>query len=239
MIETIRLSLFIASIATVATFILGILFAEITTRKKTVWMNILEFIILFPLAIPPTVMGFYTITVLGNNGLFAKFFNISPNILFTPTANIIVGIIASLPIMYRAIRISFDSISTDIIDATKLDTSSPFCILMNIKIPLAYKGILAGILLSFLRVLGEFGASLMVSGNIKGYTQTIPISIWEAVMNNDLYLANIQTMFLIILSFSMLIIVNLVSSNKEQMTFQNIKMPKFTIFTKLKVGRNI
>jgi molybdate transport system permease protein len=208
MISIILFSLYVAIASVSVSFILGIFFAEILSVNNSKFLRFLEFILLFPLILPPTVLGFYLILLLGNNGIIANFFHVSVNILFSPLAIIIVGVIVSIPIMYRTIKISFESIPTAIIDASKLDAISKLDVLLFVKMPLAYKGIFAGILLSFLRVLGEFGASLMVSGNISGYTQTIPQAIWELVMNNDFHSAHLLTLFLIIFSISLVVLIN-------------------------------
>ena len=120
--------------------------------------------------------------------------------------------------MYRAIKISFESTPSALVDAAKIDSPSELSILKHIKLPLSHKGILAGIMLSFLRVMGEFGASLMVSGNIQGYTRTVPIAIWESVMNNQMTVAYILTIFLVMLSFCLVLITNLLDSSKENDT---------------------
>ncbi len=195
------LSLKVAGLATLIALFWGGFFAWMLSGKYSFWSTLLETILSLPLVLPPTVIGFYLLIVLGRTGLVGHFLNNRFNLelIFTPTAAVIAASIAAIPIVYKACKGFIETIPTEILEAARLDGASEIQILFQVRFPLAAKGVIAGIMLSFLRALGEFGATFMVAGNIPGKTQTLSLSIWGAIMSGDLLKAHLIAALLAVL----------------------------------------
>ncbi|PWW28367.1 molybdate transport system permease protein [Cytobacillus oceanisediminis] len=192
------LSLRVAIFSTILAFIIGIFLSWWFAFKKNRLTKFLSIIVTIPLVIPPTVLGYYLILLLGRNTLLGQWFETvagSP-IIFTWKAAVIAAMIASLPLLISPIQAAFESINKDIIGAAELDGANRFNLLIYIIIPLAYKGILAGLVLGFARSMGEFGATLMVAGNIPGKTQTLSIAIYDAVQADRMSDAHLMVIIL-------------------------------------------
>ena len=166
--------------------------------------------------IPPSAIGYIILISLGKNSFIGeilyKYFNI--RIIFTIQACIIVSVIVTLPLMYQSIKNAIYSIDKDLINAGKLDGASYFKIFTKIVLPLSKNGIYSGILLSFARSLGEFGATILVAGNIPGKTQTLPMAMYNAIESNQ----NKTTIviLLVILSISIFLIIIYHNLNKDK-----------------------
>lgn len=192
------LSLRVAIFSTILAFIIGIFLSWWFAFKKNRLTKFLSIIVTIPLVIPPTVLGYYLILLLGRNALLGQWFETvagSP-IIFTWKAAVIAAMIASLPLLISPIQAAFESINKDTIGAAELDGANQFKLLIYIVIPLAYKGILAGLVLGFARSMGEFGATLMVAGNIPGKTQTLSIAIYDAVQADRMSDAHLMVIIL-------------------------------------------
>ena len=146
------------------------------------------------------------------NNILEKYFNI--RIIFTIQACIIASVIVTLPLMYQSIKTSIFAIDQDIINASKLDGASDFKIFTKIILPLCKNGIYSGILLSFARSLGEFGATILVAGNIPGKTQTLPMAMYNAIEANQTKTTII--ILFVILSISILLIIIYHNLNKDK-----------------------
>ncbi|MBM7097588.1 molybdate ABC transporter permease subunit [Bacillus sp. H-16] len=192
------LSLKIASTATVLAFIIGLFLAWWFSFSKNKVTNLLSIIITIPLVIPPTVLGYYLLVVLGRNSMLGQWIEgiTGEPVIFTWKAAVIAAAIAALPLLIRPMQASFESINKNIIQAAALDGAGKLQLLRYIIIPLAYKGVLAGLVLGFARAMGEFGATLMVAGNIPGKTQTLSIAVYDAVQANRMMEANIMVVIL-------------------------------------------
>lgn len=209
MLSPIILSLKIATIATIFSFILGILFAYLINKKNIPGKNIWETILILPMILPPSVMGYLLLIAFGKRGLIGSFLldTFGIQIVFTWVGAVIAACIVSLPLMYQNVKAAF--ISTDPIYEQAAQTlgSSEWKIFRTITVPLAWPGIISGIVLAFARAIGEFGATLMIAGNIPGKTQTIPTAIYFAVESGHKELAN--TLVLIMTVFSFVLILGL------------------------------
>lgn len=192
------LSLRIAAIATFLAFVSGILLSWWFAFRKSKLTNFLSILITIPLVIPPTVLGYYLLLLLGRGspiGQWVEALTGQP-IIFTWKAAVIAAAIAALPLLIRPIQAAFESISQDTIGAAEIDGASKLQVLLHIIIPLAYKGVLAGLVLGFARAMGEFGATLMVAGNIPGKTQTLSIAIYDAVQADRMMDAHLMVLIL-------------------------------------------
>ncbi|MBT2690590.1 molybdate ABC transporter permease subunit [Bacillus sp. ISL-47] len=197
-IVPLTLSLRIAIFATILAFICGIFLSWWFAFKKNRLTKFLSIIVTIPLVIPPTVLGYYLILLLGRNTHLGKWFETVTGgpVIFTWKAAVIAAMIASLPLLISPIQAAFESINKDTIGAAELDGANQFQLLLYIVIPLAYKGILAGLVLGFARAMGEFGATLMVAGNIPGKTQTLSIAIYDAVQADRMSDAHLMVIIL-------------------------------------------
>lgn len=165
-----------ASIGTVAAIALG----YFLSRSRTRWKWLIESAANLPLVLPPVVTGYILLVLLAPSGPVGRiFYRLGFKIVFTPYAAIIAATIVSFPLAMRAIRLAFESIDTDIEKTARTLGASKGAVFFEISLPLARNGILAGWMLAFARSLGEFGATIMIAGNIAGRTQTIPLAIFS------------------------------------------------------------
>ena len=209
-------SIKVSLISVLITFFIAIIFIYFNNYKKNKKKNIIDILILLPMFIPPSAIGYIILISLGKNSFIGeildKYFNI--RIIFTIQACIIVSVIVTLPLMYQSIKTAFFSIEEDIINAGKLDRANDFKIFTKIILPLCKKGIYSGILLSFARSLGEFGATILVAGNIPGKTQTLPMAIYNSIEANQTRIT--ISILLVILSISIFLIIIYHTLNKDK-----------------------
>lgn len=202
------ISLKTAGLATIITFILGIYAARFICKLKK-YQGLIDGIITLPLVLPPTVVGFFLLLFLGKNsfiGQFLALFDI--NIIFSWPTTVITAVVVSFPLMYRTTRGAFEQIDKDLIFAARTLGMSEEKIFWKIILPLAKSGILAGAILSFARALGEFGATIMLAGNIPGKTQTMSTAIYSAVQANDQETAFVWAGIIIVVSLMVMILMN-------------------------------
>ena len=185
------ISLEVAGLATVITFFVGITLAYgVLQIRSHLVGTIADAVITLPLVLPPTVVGFFLLLFLGKRSTIGSFLlSIDLPLVFTWRAAVIAAVIVSLPLMYRTARGAFEAIDRNMIHAAQTLSVSNWRIFWRIILPNARHGILAGLVLSFARALGEFGATIMFAGNIPGRTQTMSTAIYAAVQANDYDLA--------------------------------------------------
>ena len=209
-------SIKVSLISVLITFFISITFIYFNSYKKNKKKNLMDILILLPMFIPPSAIGYIILITLGKNSfigvILEKYFNI--RIIFTIQACIIASVIVTLPLMYQSIKTSIFAIDQDIINASKLDGASDFKIFTKIILPLCKNGIYSGILLSFARSLGEFGATILVAGNIPGKTQTLPMAMYNAIEANQTKTTII--ILFVILSISILLIIIYHNLNKDK-----------------------
>ena len=208
--EPVLLSLKIASIATVFSFLTGVLLAYILNKKRVPGKNIWETLITLPMILPPSVTGYFLLMLLGKRGVIgsALIDLFGFKIIFTWYAAVVAACIVSLPLMYQNAKAAFLNIDPAYEKAAKTLGSSEFRIFCTIIFPLAWPGIISGIVLSFCRAIGEFGATLMVAGNIPGKTQTMPTAIYYAVETGNTSEANVLVMMMTVFSFVLIFTLN-------------------------------
>lgn len=199
------LSIRVASIAVCAVTCLALPLAWLMARRELFGKDILEAVITLPLVLPPSVIGYGLLMFAGKNGLLGHILaNMGVTLIFTWWAAVMAATVVAFPLMYQSTRAAFKSIDVNYEKAARTLGASEMRIFFTVTLPLARPGIIAGLVLSFARALGEFGATLMVAGNIPGQTQTIPLAIYFAVESGDY--ATAKTLVLIITVFSFLII---------------------------------
>ena len=173
--------------ATAITMIAGIAAAAWRQRRTGPLSPIVDAIFLLPLVLPPTVVGFALLLLFGRNGPLGKLLlGVGATVVFSWPATVIAAAVVSFPLMYLTSRAALDQVDPHFLQAARTLGATEWRVFRRVALPLAWPGVLAGTILSFARAMGEFGATLMVAGNIPGRTETIPIAIYFAVEADDL-----------------------------------------------------
>jgi molybdate ABC transporter permease protein len=183
------ISLKVATIATVITLCLGLAIAHYMLGYKGRWKALLEGIFIAPLVLPPTVVGFLMLTLLGKYGPIGQLLPSNLSVVFTWYAAVLTGVVVAFPLMYKTTLGAFEQIDPTLLQAARTLGANEIKVFWQITLPLALPGVLAGVTLAFARALGEFGATLMLAGNIPGETQTIPMAIYFAVEAGEMQVA--------------------------------------------------
>ncbi|KRG15457.1 molybdate ABC transporter permease subunit [Lederbergia galactosidilytica] len=203
------LSIKIAFIATCIVIGTGLFVGRWMARRKFKGKTLLETIFILPMVLPPTVVGFLLIVFFGKNSYLGQWIEwlFKQPIIFTWWAAVIASAVVSFPLMYQTAKSGFQDVDLDIENAAKVDGANEWKTLVFISIPLAFRSLLTGSILSFARAIGEFGATLMFAGNIPGETQTIPTAIYLAIDSGQMEMAWLWVATIIIISFLMLLLV--------------------------------
>ena len=177
------LTLKVGLLATLFATVAGVLCARALGRKRTLPRDLAESLLTLPLVLPPTVLGYYLLVVLGRNGVVGAWllehFGIS--LIFTWQGAVIAAAIAAFPLILRSARAAFAAVDLPLEQAARTLGLGETALFFRVTLPLAWRGILAGVLLAFARASGEFGATLMVAGSIPGQTQTLSLAVYDAV----------------------------------------------------------
>lgn len=209
------ISLKVAAISTVFTLVFGIVIAYYVTNLKR-YKSFFDGVFTLAMIMPPTVIGFFLLVIMGRNGVIGKFLEkFDVQFVFTLKGAVLASIIVSFPLMYTSVRSAFESIDENIVLVAKTLGLSNIKVFFKIVLPLSLNGIIAGVVMSFARALGEFGATIMFAGNIKGQTQTISIKIYSAMQAGDLQTVYFWVSIMIIICFFSVIIINTVTKRKN------------------------
>ena len=213
-----KLSVEIAFVAGIIVIVAGILLGKLMAKRNFRGKLLLETVMLLPLVLPPTVIGFLLIIIFGKNSIFGELVQwlFDQPIMFTWWAAVIASTVVAFPLMYQSAKTGFESVDEDIENAARIDGANEWQIFFYVSIPLALKAIVSGGILSFTRALGEFGATLMFAGNIPGKTQTMPLAIYMAIDSGKMSLAWSWVICMIVISFIMLLIVHLLKAKKTK-----------------------
>lgn len=181
------LSLKVAGWATFFASLFGIAFAFLLSRWQSPLCNLVDAILTLPMVLPPTVIGYYLLVLLGRRGWLGQWLSqFGIELVFTWQGAVIAATVVALPLVLKAARAAFEEVDHRLEQAGLILGLSTVEVFFRVSLPLAMRGIMAGVLLAFARALGEFGATLMIAGSIPGRTQTLSISIYEAVQaGND------------------------------------------------------
>lgn len=196
----------VSVVATVFTTALGLALALVLAKKRFPGKNLVDVVIMQPLVIPPTVLGYYLLTVFGRSSFLGRFFEdvLGFQLVFTWKGAVVAAMVSSLPLFVKPARAAIEGVGGDLEDAARLLGKTELQVLRTITLPLAWRGVLAGVVMAFARATGEFGATLMIAGNIPGSTQTLPIAIYDAVQMGDSATAN--TLVAVITAFSLTVL---------------------------------
>lgn len=209
-LDPILLSLKVAAVSSIFVLILGGLAAWGMSRRNFRGKSFAETAILLPLVLPPTVVGFILLVVLGKKSWIGAGMELlfNQSIIFTWGAAVIASVVVAFPLVYQTMKTGFASVSRDIEDAGRSSGAKEWQVLRYITLPLAWRSITAAYLLGFARGLGEFGATLMIAGNIPHKTQTLPTAIYIAVESGNQTLAWCWAGAIIVISFGLVLFVN-------------------------------
>ncbi|MBX3036903.1 MAG: molybdate ABC transporter permease subunit [Anaerolineales bacterium] len=202
------LSLWVSSWAGIIALIFGTLIAWVLVKKKFTGKWLAEGLVMAPLILPPTLMGYYLLILLGQRGLgpwIEQTFGF--RVVFTVQGAIIAATIAALPLVVQTLQVSIANISREVEEAAHVDGCNTMQLFWHIQLPLISRGLLAGGTLGFLRAMGDFGTTLMVAGSIPGRTQTMSMAIYDAAQANNISQANQLALILSSVGFGLIFFV--------------------------------
>ncbi|WP_411347277.1 molybdate ABC transporter permease subunit [Paenibacillus sp. WLX2291] len=204
----VTLSLQIACFSSIAVFIISIAVATLMGKYSFPGKVILETIFMLPLVLPPSVVGLLLLTILGRRswiGQAAEWLTHQP-IVFSVTGAVIAATVVAFPLVYQTLKTGFALVNRDVLESARSQGANELQVLVYMILPLAWRSLITGFVLGFARALGEFGATLMVAGNIPGKTQTLPTAIYFAVDAGNMQLAWSMTIITILISFILLLL---------------------------------
>ena len=186
--SAVLLSLKIAGIATLINLFLGVIVGYLLARTRFPGRDLLDTLLTLPMVMPPTVLGYYLLVLMGRRSWLGAWLQdqFGFSFIFTWQGAVVAASIVAFPLVFKPARAAFEAVDAQLEQAARVLGISETAIFFRVTLPLAWRGVLAGVLLGFARALGEFGATLMVAGSIPGKTQTLSIAIYEAVQaGND------------------------------------------------------
>ena len=213
MLTPLWLTLKVALLATLLAGVAGITLGWWMARRRFAGHAVVDSFLMLPMVLPPTVLGYYLIVVVGRNGVLGRYLDqwFGINLMFTWQGAVMAASIVSLPLIYKAARAAFEDADPRMVLAARTLGASELEIFLRISLPLAGRGVVAGLMLAFARAMGEFGATLMIAGNLPGKTQTLSIAVYDAVQaGNDAQalwltlLISVVCMFVLVVSSRLL-----------------------------------
>ena len=214
--SALEISFLVVFCATIIVGVVGLALAFLLAKRDFRGKELLDAVLTMPLVLPPTVTGYYLLILLGRRGLIGEYiYDLTGwTFVFTWQGAVVAAVVVSLPLMIKSARASIESVNPDYEIASYTLGKSEFATFLRITLPLAKRGIVAGLVLSFARALGEFGATLMIAGNIPGKTQTMPLAIYEAVTSGDDQTAQILALILTAISILAVYLTNKITRSK-------------------------
>ncbi|MBF0379167.1 MAG: molybdate ABC transporter permease subunit [Desulfamplus sp.] len=212
---SVRLSLQVSLLSTILIIISGTPVAYILAQKNFKGKELLDMLFTLPLVLPPTVTGYYLIIMFGRNGFIGSLiYDLTGwSIMFTWYAAVLASYIVALPLMIKTARAAIESVDKNLIDASYALGLSEFNTALRVIFPLAKRGLIAGSILSFARSMGEFGATLMLAGNLPGKTDTMPLAIYSLSNSGEWSKAHLLVILMTVISGIFLYIANQYSKN--------------------------
>lgn len=209
------LSLEIAGLALINILVIGLLLVYLMKRYNFIGKALLDAIFMLPLVLPPVVVGFVLLMIFSPANWFGAWLDTyGLTVVFTKAGAVIAASVVAFPLFYQTARSALESVNTDIEDVARTLGASEWRIFLTITIPLAWKGLVTGGILAFSRALGEFGATILLAGNIPGVTRTMPLAIYSLVEYGDYDGAWFLVAYICILTLSLLCFVHLLTHKK-------------------------
>ena len=212
------LSLKVAGWATLLNTVLGIGMGFLLARGRFWGREVLDTILTLPMVLPPTVLGYYLLVLLGRKGMLGSWLQaqFGINLIFTWQGAVIAAMVVTFPLVVKPARAAFEQVNPQLEQAARMLGLNEWSVFCRVSLLLAWRGILAGVLLAFARALGEFGATLMVAGSIPNQTQTLSIAVYEAVQAGQDDLANQLVLLISAVCITILLLVGRLSKTKGQ-----------------------
>ena len=187
------LSLKVAGWSTAINLVLGVAVGLLLARRRFIGREFLDAVLTLPMVLPPTVLGYYLLVLIGKRGPIGAWLHDSfgINLIFTWQGAVIAATLVAFPLVLKAARAAFEGVDPQLEKAARVLGLNEWSVFFRVTLPMAWRGILAGVLLAFARALGEFGATLMVAGSIPGRTQTLSVAVYEAVQAGQDSIANV------------------------------------------------
>lgn len=210
------LSALVATVATVFAAVIGLAIAYLLARYEFKGKNLLDSLVTIPMVLPPTVIGYYLIIIFGREGIIGKpLYQLTGwSFMFTWQGAALAATVVALPLMIKVSKAAIESVHPDMIKVSYSLGKSEWETFVKVILPIARGGIIAGTILSFARALGEFGATLMIAGNIPGRTNTMPLSIYSAFQSGDDELAQYLVIILTCISIAVIYIANKLTKSR-------------------------
>ncbi len=212
------LTLRVAFCATLIAFGFAVGFAWITARFRFWGRDLLDAVLTLPLVMPPTVLGYYLIVVWGRNGWLGGWlhahFGIS--LMFTWQGAVMAATVVAFPLLFKSARAAFEGVNCEYEKAARILGDTEWQVFFRITLPLASRGLVAGTMLAFARAMGDFGATLMIAGNIQGKTQTAAMAVFDAVQVGDYRLANTLVVIMSLVCVTILVITNKLGAKRQR-----------------------
>ena len=201
------LSLKVAGLATAIDLVLGVAVGWLLARRRFPGREFLDTVLTLPMVLPPTVLGYYLLVLIGRRGWLGGWLHdtFGINLIFTWQGAVIAASVVAFPLVFKPARAAFEAVDGQLEQAARILGMKEAAVFFRITLPLAWRGIMAGLLLAFARALGEFGATLMVAGSIPGKTQTLSIAIYEAVQAGQDDTANLLVLITSIVCIAVLL----------------------------------
>jgi molybdate transport system permease protein len=211
------LSLKVALWATLLDVVCGVAFGYLLARCRFPGRDMLDALLTLPMVMPPTVLGYYLLVLIGRNGPIGHWLqqHFGINLIFTWQAAVIAAAVVAFPLVLKAARSAFETVDTQLEDAARVLGVPAAGVFLRVTLPLAWRGVLAGTLLAFARSMGEFGATLMVAGSIPGKTQTLSIAVYEAVQAGQDDTANLLVSITSVTCVAVLVLANKLTPRRE------------------------
>ena len=208
MLTPLWLTLKVALLATLVAGAFGIALGWWMSRRSFAGKSLVDALLMLPMVLPPTVIGYYLIVLVGRNGVFGQYLDrwFGINLIFTWQGAVIAASVVSLPLVYKGARAAFEEVDGRFANAARTLGAGEFEVFVRIALPLAVRGIAAGLMLAFARAMGEFGATLMIAGNLPGKTQTLSIAVYEAVQAGNDRLALWLTLVISVVCIAVLVV---------------------------------
>jgi molybdate transport system permease protein len=203
------LSLRVAVVATVLVALIGVPLAYVMARRAFAGRSVVEAVLIVPLILPPTVVGYFILMLLGRRGPIGVWLDrwFGYSVLFNWHGAVIASAVVALPLLYLPARAAFMNLERELEDIARLMGASPLGVFWHVSLPMARRGIASGLLLAFARALGEFGATVMVMGDLAG-RQTMPIAIYNDYVSGDLAAAAPAVVALTVVSLLVIVVYN-------------------------------
>ena len=210
------LTLRIAFFATLIAFGFAVAFAWIIARFTFRGRDLLDAILTLPLVMPPTVLGYYLIVVWGRNGWLGGWLyaHLGISLMFTWQGAVLAATVVAFPLLFKSARAAFEGVNTEYEKAARILGDNEIQVFFRVTLPLAARGLVAGTMLAFARAMGDFGATLMIAGNIQGKTQTAAMAVFDAVQVGDYTLANTLVGIMSVVCITILVMTNKLAARR-------------------------